>query len=59
MINFYQEKPMLWDMAEYQYHDMALGEDPDGIRSEMYPDWSDEDFAKVIAAIESGGRGMY
>ena len=51
MISFYQEKPMLWDMAVNQYHEMAHGEDPDGIRSEMYPDWSDEDFAKVISAV--------
>ena len=51
MINFYQEKPMLWQMAVNQYHEMAHGEDPDGIRSEMYPDWSDEDFGEVIRAI--------
>ena len=51
MINFYQEKPMLWQMAVNQYHNMAHGEDPEGIRSQMYPDWSDEDFAEVIRAI--------
>ena len=56
MINFYQEKPMLWDMAVNQYHNMAHGEDPDGIRSEMYPDWSDEDFAEVIRAIDPRGE---
>ena len=56
MINFYQEKPMLWDMAVNQYHDMAGGGDPDGIRSEMYPDWSDEDFAEVIKAIDPRGE---
>ena len=53
MINFYQEKPWAWDTAGHQYHEMAGGGDPDGIRSEMYPDWSDEDFAKVISAISS------
>ena len=56
MINFYQEKPMLWQMAVNQYHEMAHGEDPDGIRSEMYPDWSDEDFAEVIKAIDPRGE---
>ena len=56
MINFYQEKPRLWQMAVNQYHNMAHGEDPDGIRSEMYPDWSDEDFAEVIRAIDPRGE---
>jgi hypothetical protein len=53
MISFYQENPRAWNMAEYHYHDMADGEDPEGIRSQMYPGWSDEDFAKVISAISS------
>ena len=56
MINFYQEKPMLWDMSVNQYHEMAHGEDPEGIRSEMYPDWSDEDFGEVIRAISPRGE---
>ena len=51
MINFYQENPNQWQYALNDYHNMAHGEDPDGIRSEMYPDWSDEDFAEVIRAI--------
>tara|TARA_R110000824_G_scaffold285604_1_gene473765 strand:- start:115 stop:459 length:345 start_codon:yes stop_codon:yes gene_type:complete len=56
MINFYQEKPRAWNMAEYHYHEMAHGNDPEGIRSEMYPDWSDEDFAEVIRAISPRGE---
>jgi len=51
MIDFYQENPHAWNMAEYHYHDMAHGEDPEGIRSQIYPSWSDEDFAEVIRAI--------
>jgi len=51
MINFYQEKPHMWNWAVNQYHEMAHGKDPDGIRSEMYPDWSDEDFGEVISAL--------
>ena len=43
-------------MAEYHYHEMAHGNDPEGIRSEMYPDWSDEDFAEVIRAISPRGE---
>jgi hypothetical protein len=53
MINFYQENPRVWSIALNDYHNMAHGEDPDGIRSEMYPDWSDEDFGEVIRAISS------
>jgi hypothetical protein len=56
MINFYQEKPRVWQMAVNQYHDMAHGQDPDGIRSEMYPHWSDEDFAEVIRTISPRGE---
>ena len=51
MISFYQENPRNWHAAEYHYHDMAHGKDPEGIRSKMYPDWSDEDFAEVIRAL--------
>jgi len=51
MISFYQENPRHWHAAEYHYHDMAQGKDPEGIRSKMYPDWSDEDFAEVIRAL--------
>ena len=51
MISFYQENPRAWHAAEYHYHDMAHGEDPEGIRSQMYSGWSDEDFAEVIRAI--------
>jgi len=54
MISFYQENPRYWYVAEDHYRDMAQGKDPEGIRSEMYPDWSDEDFAEVIRAISPG-----
>ena len=53
MIDFYNEKPNMWEFAEYHYHKMAQGEDPEGVRSEMYPHWSDEDFAQVIEAVGS------
>ena len=56
MINFYQDKPWAWESAEYAYQEMAEGGDPDGIRSEMYPDWSDEDFAEVIRTIDPRGE---
>jgi len=54
MTSFYQENPRYWYVAEDHYRDMAQGKDPEGIRSEMYPDWSDEDFAEVIRAVSPG-----
>ena len=59
MINFYQEKPQMWEWSRNDYYNMAEGKDPDGIRSEMYPHWSDEDFAAVIAEIDGANQGMY
>ena len=51
-IAFFQQKPKRWrDSVQAEYQDMANGGDGGGIRQELFPNWSNEDFQKVINAM--------
>ena len=41
-----------WErMARGDFEMMAMGQDPDGIRSQYYRDWEDADFQAVLDAV--------
>ena len=58
-ISKYKTSPLQWDMAVDDFYEMAEGDDRDGIRQKYYAGWRDEDFQRVIDAVEGHRTSAY
>ncbi len=52
-IEFYFNNPEIWNsnFIQYQFEDMAKGGNPENVREDYYPTWTNEDFAFVIKCL--------
>jgi len=52
VIERYKNNPRGWEMAQPEFEDMAYGGSGGGAGDQFYLGWKDQDFQRVLAAME-------